>query len=391
MVALPYIMQKSHKIKFFIGQKVFETTLTKSKIAKFDKDLFFDCFPELYFKAKKASYEIYAKGAVLISNAYESIKGPKELLFFVSGSLGAEKDWKDLGSIFGFIPKEWIIKSAHGTILYSLDLPSIYIPLEKCPQLPLETTHEQVRSGILEIQKAINEEKIAKCIFAKVKSLPFQMPFNLNTLIDHPSSGTKYYIRFSPLMAFCSLTPEWIYKRLNKKLHIDAIAGTALKKAKSDLESDKIKQEFLFVKQDILESIQEYVKHGSFHKEDDYLTHHNVIHRCNTFKGELKQNYEDSDLINKLHPTSAISGYPKIEAKKIYAHFENFQRGYYASPIGFYNQNKAYLAVAIRSMLLTEHKAYLFAGAGITKESHVEHEALELDQKLNLMKSLLIN
>jgi anthranilate/para-aminobenzoate synthase component I len=42
-------------------------------------------------------------------------------------------------------------------------------------------------------------------------------------------------------------------------------------------------------------------------------------------------------------------------------------------------------------MLLTEHKAYLFAGAGITKESHVEHEALELDQKLNLMKSLLIN
>ena len=188
---------------------------------------------------------------------------------------------------------------------------------------------------------------------------------------------------------FFGITPEWLYKRFLLNLTVDAIAGTTLISNLSYLEDPKIIDEFNYVKTDIMESLKDHVNSGRFQKTDSVITNHHLAHRANIFEGVIKPNVTDEMLIDILHPTSAISGYPKDLAKDHFKTFESFERGLFASAIGFYFQHQANIAVAIRSCFISGNNAYLFAGAGITKDSQPHLEWQELNNKLNVISSLL--
>lgn len=91
-----------------------------------------------------------------------------------------------------------------------------------------------------------------------------------------------------------------------------------------------------------------------------------------------------------MHPTPALGGYPKEEALRYIEQKEFGTRGLYGSPVGFIDvYNDCEFIVAIRSMLVKQNQATLFAGCGIVKESNPDSEVAETAVKFLPMMNAL--
>jgi menaquinone-specific isochorismate synthase len=84
------------------------------------------------------------------------------------------------------------------------------------------------------------------------------------------------------------------------------------------------------------------------------------------------------ELLQALHPTPAVCGYPRDEALEFLRGEEPFDRGWYAGPVGFFDEegNGAF-APALRSAVAHGRTWRLFAGAGIVAGSRPELEWAE--------------
>lgn len=96
------------------------------------------------------------------------------------------------------------------------------------------------------------------------------------------------------------------------------------------------------------------------------------------------------DLVERLHPTPAVGGYPRPAALRWLARSEPFDRGWYAAPVGWLDAAQdGEMAVAIRSALVAGNRAALFAGCGIVAGSTPDEEYAETELKLRPMLTAL--
>ena len=96
------------------------------------------------------------------------------------------------------------------------------------------------------------------------------------------------------------------------------------------------------------------------------------------------------DLVERLHPTPAVGGYPRDRALEAIARLEVIDRGWYAGPFGWAGlDGSGEFAVAIRSGLLSGRTASVFAGAGIVAGSAPKAELAETELKLRPMLAAL--
>ncbi|MFT9487867.1 isochorismate synthase MenF [Tepidibacillus infernus] len=89
--------------------------------------------------------------------------------------------------------------------------------------------------------------------------------------------------------------------------------------------------------------------------------------------------YSDStsilDMVERLHPTPALGGYPREQAMELIRKEEILDRGWYGAPVGWLDrQGNGEFVVAIRSGMIYHHLASLFAGCGIVEDSIAESE-----------------
>jgi menaquinone-specific isochorismate synthase len=92
------------------------------------------------------------------------------------------------------------------------------------------------------------------------------------------------------------------------------------------------------------------------------------------------------ELVEALHPTAATAGLPRAEALALIREQEPFSRGWYAGAIGWIDADGGgEFAVALRSGLLREDVATLYAGCGIVTGSQAEREWAESEIKLAAM------
>jgi isochorismate synthases len=96
-------------------------------------------------------------------------------------------------------------------------------------------------------------------------------------------------------------------------------------------------------------------------------------------------------LVDRLHPTPAVSGYPKDEAIDIIEHHEQHDREYYAGYLGPVSVKSLNLYVNIRCMKVTDDGAVLFVGGGLTLDSVAEEEWNETELKSQTLLSVLQN
>ena len=92
-----------------------------------------------------------------------------------------------------------------------------------------------------------------------------------------------------------------------------------------------------------------------------------------------------------LHPTPAVGGEPWPErAPRAIAELEQMDRGWYAGPVGWMDATEdGEFCVALRSALLRDREAHLFAGVGVVAGSDPAAELAETEVKLGALLPLL--
>lgn len=119
----------------------------------------------------------------------------------------------------------------------------------------------------------------------------------------------------------------------------------------------------------------------------------NLMHLRTDFRVDLKEvDFPTlaSDMLQLLHPTSAVCGLPKEPALRFIKENEGYDRNYYSGFLGPVNSSLGtHLYVNLRCMELLAENAILYAGAGITAASNPEKEWQETQHKMQTMRRIL--
>ena len=96
------------------------------------------------------------------------------------------------------------------------------------------------------------------------------------------------------------------------------------------------------------------------------------------------------ELAGLMHPTPAVGGEPRAEAIEAIAELERMDRGWYAGPVGWMDATEdGEFCVALRSALLRDREAHLYAGVGVVAGSDPAAELDETEIKLEALLPLL--
>ena len=107
-----------------------------------------------------------------------------------------------------------------------------------------------------------------------------------------------------------------------------------------------------------------------------------VMHIVSEVEGILKKSYTSVDALMQCFPAGTVSGAPKIRAMEIIDEFEPTKRGVYAGAVGYFDfSGNMDTCIAIRTMVVTNNKVYIQAGAGIVADSDPHKEFEETQNK----------
>jgi isochorismate synthase len=113
-------------------------------------------------------------------------------------------------------------------------------------------------------------------------------------------------------------------------------------------------------------------------------------HLMTPVRAQVRAGTSVLDLVDRLHPTPAVGGYPRQRALELLRERESLDRGRYAAPLGWVDaRGEGEFVVGLRSALLCQRKATLFAGCGIVGDSDPDTEYVESGWKLRPMLSAL--
>ena len=96
------------------------------------------------------------------------------------------------------------------------------------------------------------------------------------------------------------------------------------------------------------------------------------------------------ELAGVLHPTPAVGAEPHSIATPLIPALEGLDRGWYAAPVGWMDATEdGEFCVALRSAVLRDREAHLFAGVGVVAGSDPAAELAETEVKLEAILPLI--
>ncbi|MGH2963287.1 MAG: isochorismate synthase, partial [Solirubrobacterales bacterium] len=124
--------------------------------------------------------------------------------------------------------------------------------------------------------------------------------------------------------------------------------------------------------------------------EPDLVQVANIQHLATPIHAQLAEPRSVLELAGLLHPTPAGGGEPRDAAVAAIAELEEMDRGWYAGPLGWMDTTEdGELCVGLRSALVRDRTAHLYAGGGIVAGSDPAAELAETEVKLEALLPLL--
>jgi menaquinone-specific isochorismate synthase len=198
--------------------------------------------------------------------------------------------------------------------------------------------------------------------------------------------------------AFLGITPERLYRREGQCLLTEALAGTR-RRGKDELEDQALGESLLssqkdlheqrLVLEDLLSRLHALGASVEAEKTPMLRRLRHLQHLWTPITAHLANPLDDARLLAHLHPTPAVGGLPRHIALASLRDLEYTSRGWYAAPLGWISRDRAEIAVAIRSALLSPQGLALYAGAGILPASQADAEWEEIEQKSRIFGDLL--
>lgn len=258
------------------------------------------------------------------------------------------------------------------------------------------------KSNVLEkvvLSRAENMATTAHPI-ALFQELRVYYPTAFTYLWHHPKVGT-----------WLGATPETLLSVDGKRFKTMSLAGTKSYEGTTEVTwTAKEIHEQQIVTDFIVNELQDDVQKVTVL---DTETHQagKLLHLKTTILGVLHDQKDIKKIIETLHPTPAVCGFPKSLAKEFILAEEGYDRAFYTGFLGELNmkktisrnrntrnqENSAYKAIKnvsniyvnLRCMQLQDDSATIYIGGGITKDSDPESEWKETVAKAEIMKQVL--
>jgi salicylate biosynthesis isochorismate synthase/menaquinone-specific isochorismate synthase len=203
----------------------------------------------------------------------------------------------------------------------------------------------------------------------------------------------------SPEAAFLAASPELLVRRRGAGVATVALAGSTRRSAdpaiddhlaEQLMQSDKNRNEHRIVSQRIARKLNSRSVWVEATDEPEVIKVANIQHLATPVHAQLADPVSAVDLAALLHPTPAVGGEPDAKAQTLIAELEEMDRGWYAAPVGWMDAAEdGEFCVALRSALLRDRTAHLYAGAGIVADSDPATELAETELKLEALLPLL--
>jgi isochorismate synthase len=203
----------------------------------------------------------------------------------------------------------------------------------------------------------------------------------------------------TPEAAFIGASPELLIRRAGAVAATVALAGSTRRSAdpavddhlgESMLRSAKDREEHAIVASRIKRALAPLSVWVDAESEPVVAKVANIQHLATPIRAQLAESRSAVELVGALHPTPAVGGEPRRSALEAIAELEGMDRGWFAGPIGWMDAAEdGEFCVALRSALLRDRTAHLYAGAGIVADSHPAAELAETELKLDAMLPLL--
>ena len=245
-----------------------------------------------------------------------------------------------------------------------------------------------VQKGVSEIEKGTFEKVVLSRKIEVSQSVDFIKSYQ-NLLKKYPTAFR--YLWFHPKVGmWMGATPEQLAKIKDNTFETVALAGTQV------FSENVIWQEKEIVEQQL---VTDYIKSRTENlvevlqiSESYTQKAGNLVHLKSDISGKLKQNVSQLDVINSLHPTSAVCGMPLEKARNFIIENEKYNRKYYSGFLGeFQIQEQTNLFVNLRCCDIENDITTIYVGCGITKDSQADKEFIETENKAKTILSILIN
>ena len=204
----------------------------------------------------------------------------------------------------------------------------------------------------------------------------------------------------TPEAAFVGASPELLVRRSGALAATVALAGSARRSAdpavddhlgEQLLRGSKDRAEHAIVARRIARRLAPLSVWVQQSDEPVVIKVANIQHLATPIHAQLAEPHSALELAGLLHPTPAVGPEPAgVEGERMIAELEGMDRGWYAGPVGWMDAAEdGEFCVALRSALLRDRTAHLYAGAGIVADSDPAAELAETEIKLAALLPLL--
>ncbi|MGH2974166.1 MAG: isochorismate synthase [Solirubrobacterales bacterium] len=203
----------------------------------------------------------------------------------------------------------------------------------------------------------------------------------------------------TPEAAFIGASPELLLRRSGASVSTVALAGSTRRSSdpavddhlgEQLLRSDKDRREHAIVAERIARTLQSHAVWVEAAPEPEIVKVANIQHMATPIVAQLAEPHSAVELAGILHPTPAVGGEPSGAAAAAIADLEQMDRGWYAGPVGWMDATEdGEFCVALRSALLRDREARLYAGVGVVAGSDPAAELAETEIKLQALLPLL--
>ncbi len=203
----------------------------------------------------------------------------------------------------------------------------------------------------------------------------------------------------TPEAAFIGASPELLVRRSGASVSTVALAGSTRRSSdpavddhlgEQLLRSDKDRREHAIVAERIARTLRPHAVWVETEAEPEIVKVANIQHLATPVVAQLAEPRSAVELVGLLHPTPAVGGEPRAAAIAAIAELEQMDRGWYAGPVGWMDATEdGEFCVALRSALLRDREARLYAGVGVVAGSDPAAELAETEIKLEALLPFL--
>jgi isochorismate synthase len=271
----------------------------------------------------------------------------------------------------------------------------------RATELPLPAEDPDWAARVNHALAAIDQPPLEKLVLTRRVDLELAREPSLDRVLEwlaaHYPDAAVFAVR-RPGISLVGASPERLLSLDYGLVVADALAGSAPRATCDDadqllggtlLGDPKELAEHAVVVREILSALEPLCTALVASHAPSLLRLPNVQHLASHVHGRIRPEVGVFELLERMHPTPAVGGAPRVAALDWLRRHGESDRGWYTGGVGWLDDAGGDIWVALRCAVLRERTASLFAGAGIVAGSYPSHELRETGWKLQAMLEAL--